>query len=210
MCSIYVIEIQRNFYIWSFIAPVAFKLFVGITHIMIMSELTIRVKQSILIYELKDPELMDEGETSMLYQKKFSLETKLKKIRFILTTSIFVSGLMLIIPDRIAAEAASISDNAACTRYHYLETLSQVVGYVFLALFIAFTVSIAKLIMTLRSKFKKVNKAGMENVFSKEFRTLLTILMVFSGSYLIRFLFDVVYLPSIYASNNPCPDILQV
>ena len=84
--------------------------------------------------------------------------------------------------------------------------MTPVFGYLFLVLCVAHALCIGKLLLTLRSKFKKVNKAGMENVFSKEFRTLLTILVVFSGSYLIRFLCDVVYFPRLYEANKPCPE----
>ena len=63
--------------------------------------------------------------------------------------------------------------------------------------------------MTLHHKFTKVSLVGFQNVFSKEFRTLLLLLMVFSTSYLIRFLCDVVPLkvfPDDFMLDvPPCP-----
>ena len=77
-----------------------------------------------------------------------------------------------------------------------------------------FMLSILKLLLTLHLKFKKVNDAGMQSVFSKEFRTLCWFLAVFSISYLLRFLCDVVPLgmfpDDFILSMPPCPNVKQV
>ena len=74
-----------------------------------------------------------------------------------------------------------------------------------------FALSVVKLITTLRRKFKKIFMAGLKNVFSKEFRTLFLILMVFSGSYLVRSLCDVfplfVFPDTLIATSEPCPAV---
>ena len=115
-------------------ASVSFKIFVGLTHIMIMLELTIRVEQSILIYDLKDPELIDDVQTDALYKAKETKERRLKQYRFALSMAILVTGLALIVPDRIAGLIAGAGDDPSCERYHYLEYLTLVVGCLFLTL----------------------------------------------------------------------------
>ena len=195
-----------------FVTPAVLKIFIGISHVMIMLELSIRVKQSILLYDLNDPELLSDEKTENLYKRKEKMDRDVNLIRLWLSFCIVVIGVTVIVVDRIMSYQTSITSDprgSACLRYQYLYTASKAIGSIFLILFLAFALSILKLVVTLRMKFRKVDLVGFQNVFSKEFKTLLLLLMVFSTSYLIRFLCDVVPLkvfPDDFIQNEPpCP-----
>ena len=49
--AIFVVPICLNWYLFMFISTAAFKIFLGLAHIMIVLELSIRVEQSLLIYD---------------------------------------------------------------------------------------------------------------------------------------------------------------
>ena len=122
--AIFVIPIQINFYIMPFVTPAVLKIFISISHVMIMLELSIRVKQSILLYELSDPELLTDDETECLYKRKEKMDRNVNLIRFWLTFCIVVIGVSVCVTDRIMSYRATITSNPkggpACSRYEYL------------------------------------------------------------------------------------------
>ena len=97
----------------------------------------------------------------------------------------------------------SQGDKSPCDRFTYLYDFSNVVGVVFIVLFILYSISIFRLLLVLNRKFKKVNITG-SSVFREQLSVLFTYLTLFGLSFLARFLLDTIF-QDLYLVS-PCPE----
>ena len=68
--------------------------------------------------------------------------------------------------------------------------MTYILSLLFLCIPLILTILILTLIMSLKKKRKTVDQAGMPNLFGKEMRNLLLIMIVFDVSFIIRALVD--------------------
>ena len=91
-------------------------------------------------------------------------------------------------------------------RLNYIYGTASAVGICFLVLTILLSVSIGLLIWRLKVKEKETNLSRSRNEFGKEIWNLIIILIFFSSSFLMRFIFDK-YLAEILLSGSHHDDL---
>ena len=81
-------------------------------------------------------------------------------------------------------------DKLIAYRKRYLDKVVPVIGDLFLILFILLCLSISILIWRLKLKQRQLKACGLPNVFGQEIWNLIIILIIFSISFIVRFVFD--------------------
>ena len=176
--------------------PAYFKICIGFSQVLVMVELTIRVDQSTMVIGETRRGAADESYSSR------QTRAKVKRLdRRVLIFRGIMSAICLVV--LIFALASIIAVQIETNKLGYTlwvhEIYSVYVGlpfslFLFLTVGALLAVSIGALIFKLRRKKRRLLETDVANVFGKEIRNLIVILLVFDLSFLLREVSDAVLL----------------
>ena len=192
--NIWIVKICAYEENWTLVMPSIFKLCVGISQILVMVELTIRIEQSMQSRCEIRTGSRDVYDTWVIVSRTIS-------VVIISTLMIGWTLCYFIIFNKFEIDNKSPSQE----EIDFMLNTGPLVGHIFLIMTFPLFLSITAVIWRLRVR---QHRLGLEANFGSEVKALLIILAFFSFSFLARFLIDTFFADDIYGESlqDHCKD----